>query len=307
MGKKSKPPPPPDPTQVAQQQTQLNQQAAGYNQALNRGSVTTPYGSQTYNYRGTDPTTGAPMWDENVSLSPEQQALYNQQTQQNLAVGQTASNLLPGVQQAYGQPVDTSGLQKVYGEGDLLGARQQAQDAIYNRQAAYLDPAYKERERGLETQLANKGVVEGSEAWNNARGQFGREREFDYGQARDAAIQGGMGEMQGLYNMSADARDRGLNEMLTLRDRPFQEFAGVSGMREGVNVPQFSSAPDVSTGPADITNPIYNSYQGQLDAYNAEQQSRNALMSGLFGLGGAALGGPVGGAIGKKIGSKVGG
>jgi len=290
MGKKNKPPPPPDPTQVAGQQTQLNQQAAGYNAAINRGNVSTPLGSQTFNYRGTDPTTGAPMWDESVQLSPEQQALYNQQTQQSQAVGDVAGGLLPGVQSAYGQPVDTSGLQKMYGEGDLLGARQQAQDSIYGRQTAFLDPAYADRERGLETQLANKGVVEGSEAWNNARSQFGREREFDYGQARDAAIQGGMSEMQGLYNMSADARGRGLNELLTLRDRPFQEFASVSGMRDPVNLPQFSQPPDVSMQPTDITNPIYNSYQGQLDAYNAKQAQRNAMMSGLFSLGGAAIG-----------------
>jgi len=301
MGKKSKPPPPPDPTQVAGQQTQLNQQAAGYNAAINRGNVSTPLGSQTFNYRGTDPTTGAPMWDESVQLSPEQQALYQQQTGQSQAVGGVSGSLLPGVQQAYGQPVDTSGLQQRYGEGDLLGARKQTQDALYNRQASFLDPAYAERERGLETQLANKGVVEGSEAWNNARGQFGREREFDYGQARDSAITGGMAEMQGLYNMSADSRDRGMNELLTLRDRPFQEFASVSGMRDPAQLPQFQGAPDVATGPADITNPIYNSYQGQIDAYNAKQQSRNALMSGLFGLGGAVAGGPVGGAIAKRI------
>ena len=283
MGKKSRQAPaPPDPTQVAQQQTGLNKEAAAYNASINRGSTTTPLGSQSFNYRGLDPNTGAPIYDETVSLDPAQQGLLNQQTQQSSDVGMLSSRLLGGVGDSYGQPIDTSGLQKMYGEGDLLGARDQTQDAIYGRHTAYLDPQYQERERGLNTTLANKGVVEGSEAYNNAQSQFGRERGFDYDRAREAAIMGGRDEMQALYGMSADARGRGLNELLTLRDRPFEEFAAVSGQRDPVNLPQFSPAPDVSMSPTDITNPIYNSYQGQLDAYNSRMAGRNALTSGLF-------------------------
>lgn len=291
MGKKKQSmPAPPDPTKVAEQQSQLNRDAAGYNASLNRGNTTTPLGSQTFNYRGADPNTGAPIYDETVSLAPAQQQLLDQQTAQSQQTGALSQRLLGGVEGAYGQPIDTSGLPQVYGADDLLGARKEAQDSIYNRYASYLDPQYQERERGLDTQLANKGVVEGSEAYNNARSQFGRERGFDYDRAREAAVTGGTNEMQALYGMSQDARGRGLNEMLTLRDRPFNEFASVSGMRDPVNLPQFSPAPDVSMGATDITNPIYQSYQGQLDAYNASQASRNALMNGLFSLGGAAVG-----------------
>jgi hypothetical protein len=306
LKKKSKAPAPPDPTQVAQQQSQLNRDAANYTQSMNRGSTTTPLGSQSFNYRGTDPNTGAPIYDETVSLAPEQQALLTQQTQQNQNVGNLSGRLLGGVEGAYSQPVDTSGLPQIYGADDLLGARKEAQDSVYNRYASYLDPQYQERERGLDTTLANKGVVEGSEAYNNARSQFGREREFDYGQARNAAVTGGTQEMQALYGMSADARGRGMNELLTLRDRPFEEFQAVSGMRDPVQLPQFQSPSETGVGAADITNPIYQSYQGQLDAYNSKQAGKNALVSGLFGLGGAVLGGPVGGMIGKKIGEKVG-
>jgi hypothetical protein len=40
--------------------------------------------------------------------------------------------------------------------------------------------------------------------------------------------------------------------------------------------------------------------------YNAQQAGANSLTSGLFGLGGAALGGPMGGMAGKAIGGLFG-
>jgi hypothetical protein len=78
-----------------------------------------------------------------------------------------------------------------------------------------------------------------------------------------------------------------LGELLTLRDRPFQEFASVSGQRDPVQLPQFAQAPDIGVSPTDITNPTYQSYQALLDLYNAKQTGRNALLSGLFSLGGS--------------------
>lgn len=330
MGKKSsKAPAPPDPAKVAAAQTTQNKDSAAYNAAINRGNTTTPGGSQTYAYRGTDPATGAPIYDQNISLSPESQQVLN-----------TANAQIPGLAQTYGQPMDTSGvpnlqgqvdmsnLPQLYGSDDLLGARQQTQDALYQRQASYLDPQYQDLDRQLTTQLANQGVVEGSEAYNNARSQFGRERGFDYDQARNAAITGGGQEMQTLAGIAQgnrgqlygeqlsnagfqnNARTQGLNEAYTARAQPLNEYNALKDSAMST-LPQFQNAPDVSTNPADITNPTYNSYQGQLDAYNAKQAGDNSLLSGLFSLGGAlggaAIAGPVGGAAGAKIGKKVAG
>ena len=57
--------------------------------------------------------------------------------------------------------------------------------------------------------------------------------------------------------------------------------------------------------------PIFQAGQAQnaynMDVYNAQQASANSGLGGLFGLGGAILGGPMGGMIGSGIGSMFGG
>lgn len=115
------PPPPPDPYQVAGAQTQQNRDAALYNAALNRVNTYTPLGSQTFNITGTDPRTGAPIYEQRIELSPEQQQLYDQQQQQNLALGNVAQGMLGRVGDTYGSPVDTSGLPQLQGNVDVQG------------------------------------------------------------------------------------------------------------------------------------------------------------------------------------------
>jgi len=50
-------------------------------------------------------------------------------------------------------------------------------------------------------------------------------------------------------------------------------------------------APGVNVAPTDVTGPIMAKYQAEMAKYMAEQQRQNAIMGGLFGLGGSALGG----------------
>lgn len=280
MGKKSKAPPPPDPNAVSAAQTRSNKETAAYTAALNRGNTFGPLGSQTFSQR-TDPTTGAPIWDQTVSLAPDAQELLNQQLRQSRDVGTVAQSVLPSVASAYGQPLDLSGLPKAYGADDLMGARKEAQDALYGMHTAYLDPQYQERERGLDTMLANKGVVEGSEAYNNARSQFGREREFDYGRARDAAVAGGSQELERLFGMGSADRSRAMGELLLTRDRPMEEFNRLRGSAP-VDLPQFSSPSDVGLGATDVMSPIYNAYQGNLDIANANQASKNSTTNAVL-------------------------
>lgn len=312
-------PPAPDPNVVSAAQTKSNQDTASYNAAMDRGSVFSPLGSQVFNQRGTDPTTGAPIWDQTISLNPDIQRLFDQQNQQNLALGNTAQGMLSQVDAAYNRPIsteslpalqgtlDTSGLPQLYGAEDLQGARTQAQDAVYNRQKAYLDPQWQQRETDLTTALANKGVLEGTEAWSKLRDQFGRERNFDYADARNAAITGGgdelsrlvgiaqgnrgqlMGERVTGANLSNQARGQGMQELFALRNQPLNEFNALRSATP-VNMPQFSGPADTNLQGTDVAGNIWNAYNSSLDAWKQKQQNSNALLSGLFGLGSAYLG-----------------
>jgi hypothetical protein len=289
--KGGKAPKAPDPNVVSQAQTQSNQETAAYNAALNRTNTYTPMGSSEFTVTGTD-ASGAPIYRQDVTLSPDAQALYEQQNRQSRQLGDVAGGMMSRVGDAYSQPLDTSKVPKLYGADDLLGARQQTQDALYNRQAAYLDPQWGDRERALTTQLANQGVVEGSEAWRNARDQFSRERSFDYDRAREAAILAGQSEVPMLSDVASRNRGQSMQELYSERALPLNEFNALRSSSQ-VDLPQFQGATPVNMAGTDVSGNMWNAYQARMDRYNAQQQASNNLMSGMFGLGAAALSNPM--------------
>jgi hypothetical protein len=286
MSKGSKPPPPPDPNAVANAQTGLNERSALYTAGLNRYTTNTPLGSQSYRITGTDPITGAPNYEQNVSLDPQLEARYRQQMGLDTGLADASGKVLS---QINGQsPFSFGGLPDL--PTDYEGLRKSQSDALYKRNTDYLDPQFKQTEDSLRSRLANQGIVEGSEAYTNAVGDFNRGKEFSYGQARDSAIAGGGAEADRAFDTQSRARQQMLSERLTGYQLPYEQLASLHGVTGGVNLPQFGQASDVGTSPADITNPIYQNYQGLIDAYNAKQGSRNATMGGLFSLGSAAIG-----------------
>lgn len=119
------PPPPPNPYSVAAAQTQGDVQSAIANAALGNPNVVTPLGTSSWAQTGTQTITDAqgnpitvPTYTNTQTLSPEQQALYNQQTQiggklNNIALSQADkigsllntnidASKLPQVQSSYG-------------------------------------------------------------------------------------------------------------------------------------------------------------------------------------------------------------
>ena len=346
-GKGGSAPPAPDPYATSQAQTQSNQATAAYNAAINRGNTYTPYGSSTYTTR-TDPTTGAPVYDQTISLTPDTQALLDQQMAQDRQLGNISQGMMGQVENAYRNPIDTSklpgltgavgdnlpalqstldtgNLPALLGADDLLGARKQVQDALYQRNTAMLDPEWQQREERARTLLANQGVVQGSEAWNNEMDRLTRSRSADYTRAREGSILQGLGEMTGLsdmargnrsqlmseaiarYGANNDARQQGLQqqiaagnfgnqsraqgmqELLALRNQPLNEFNALRSASQ-VEAPQFSGPSSVSMANTDVAGNINQAYTNQLNAWNARQQSSNGLLGSLMGLGGT-LGG----------------
>lgn len=310
-------PPPPDPNATAAAQMQVNRDAALYNAVLNRMDTYTPLGSQTYTQTGVDPRTGAPIYRQDIQLTPEAEQLYRQQLAQNLQLGDIAGSMMDRVQAAYGGPMDISGLPQLQGQigqdlpglpgaDDLAGFRQQMQDALYDRNAAYLDPQFQRAEEALRTRLANQGVTEGSEAYRAAMDDFNRAKEMAYRQARNEAIIGGGGEAERMFGIGSaargqlfgeqlsggqfanQARAQGMSELFALRNQPLNEFNALRSASP-VDMPQFAAPTPIMTNPADLMGAIYGSYQGQLNNWNARQQANNNLLSGLFSLGSAAI------------------
>jgi hypothetical protein len=115
MGKSSAPEPTP-PKETAAAQTGQNVTTAIAQQMMNNVNQTTPYGSLTYNqtgsYQMTDPNSGEvydiPTWEAIQALSPEQQQLYNSQTQVGQNLAELAVNASGRLDDLLSKPVDYS-------------------------------------------------------------------------------------------------------------------------------------------------------------------------------------------------------
>lgn len=335
-GSSPKAPAAPDPRIAAEAQSQQNKNTAIYNASLNRVNQVTPWGNLTYSQNGVD-ANGIPQYTQTVSLSPDQQRLM----QNDVAMSQGLSDLglsqLGTARNAMSQPFNYSGapqqalgvnygniqndvdMSKVPGliGGDKLAEDLATQrDALYRQQTAFLDPQWKQDQTDLENKLISQGIAQNSDAWNRATGDFNRNREFSYGNARTSAITGGGAEQSRLFNIGLasnqnaygqalnnaqfhnaaqaqgfgqafanaglqnQGRSQYINEQNYLRQQPLNEL---NALRSGsqVSVPQFSGVPQSVVGNTDVSGLYNNQYQGQLAGYNAKVASNNANMSSL--------------------------
>lgn len=287
------PPPPPDPNVVSDAQIKTNKDTAAYNNAVTHGNTTTPLGSQTYTGHR-DPTTGAMVYDQSVTLAPDQQKLLDMQNANALHEGGMASSMLDRAGTSMNGAMPTSS----YSWDDLTKARQQVQDALYHRETTYLDPQYAKSGEALDSKLANSGIVQGSDAWKAAMQNYGMDKSRDYGNARDSSIIGSSGEMAANANTAGEQ----LKQALALRNEPLNEYNALKAGSQ-VNIPQFSNAQNSPVANTDVGSNYWNAYNGATNNYNAGQQSSNAMLGGLMGLGGTLGGSYLSGAGGQALAS----
>lgn len=267
MGGKSSAPAAPDPYAVSNAQTQSNQQTAAYNASLNRYNQTTPFGSQTWTQNGAN-ADGSPNWSSNISLTPTAQATLDNSMQSALGMSQLQRQFQGAVGSQLGSSLDTS---------SIGTANQAAQDAVYKRATSTLDPQYQQQQTALDSRLAQQGITQGSDAYNVAQNNFARQRDSAYENARNDSIT--QGDQYGQQQ---------LMQLLAIRNQPLDEL---NALRSGsqVQTPNFQATPGVSMPGTNLSGNVYNSYQGQLDAASSGNAGSNALMGGLFSLGGSAL------------------
>lgn len=253
-----KAPSPPDPYQTAAAQTASNQQTAAYNAALNRVSSYTPYGSMVYSQTGKD-STGAPTWRSDINLTPASQHQLDTQQQQDSKIADIGLGLTSQIGNAVNSPLP-----------DTATSGNAARDAYYAQQTAFLDPQYQHAQSDLESKLANQGVVQGSEAYTRAQDDLARQKEFAYGQARNEAV------TQGQNNQAL-----ALQLATALKNQPINQL---SAIRNGTQIqnPTFQNAPSSSAQGTDIAGLVNGAYQ-------AKVANSNNMMSGLMGLGSAAI------------------
>ncbi|MDN7897203.1 tail fiber domain-containing protein [Burkholderia cepacia] len=233
-GKGGDAPSAPDPWTVAQATTASNNAAAQFNKALNLNNYSNPFGSQQSTQVGTDPATGAPIYNTNISASGPLQGLINSaMNSAGGAQGQLNNALFglggvnSGLQSLGGQYQGLNGslgalapqfsglnsqLASIGGSIDPQAAQQAGaagQNAAYAAQTQYLDPRFSQGQTSLESQLANQGLTPGSQAYDNAMKNFNLSKNQAYSDAANQSILTGQQiGSQMLQNQLATANTR---------------------------------------------------------------------------------------------------
>lgn len=251
------PAPAPDPAATAASQSASNRATAVTQYGLNATNQVTPYGNLNYEQIGTW-EDGTPRFQATTSLSPSQQSLFDlgNQTQQNIGnigVEQSANirNLLNTPYKSGNEATEARLMQ--------LGQSR-------------LDPIIAQRNADTETDLINRGIRPGSEAYARAKTALGQQNNDAYNQL---LLQG---------------RSLADTENLTERNQPINEITALL-RGSAVQQPSFTNTPSPGVAPTDVIGAQQQALNQSNVGYNAQLQQQQALMSGLFGLGKTALGG----------------
>lgn len=285
----------PDPTATAQAQTTSNVNTAVANSILGNANEVGPLGNVTYTQSGSTNVGGQqiPQFTRTVTLSPEQQRLFDQQTALGAQMNDFAGRQLTNLDSTLSTPFNLDGLPEA-----PTADRQQYVDALNAR----LEPQLARDRAALETRLANQGIMPGSEAFREAIALSDRGRN----DARTQAILQGGTFAQQEYSMGTDARARALQERLTTRNQPINEIGALMSGGQ-VTMPQFSAFQGGNIAGTDIAGITQQNYANQMAAYRAQLEQQNAMMGGIAGMGGALLAAPMtgGGSVGGMLAGRM--
>ena len=238
-------------------QQNANRQAALDTLNFNALDVTTPFGTSTFQRDASGRPIGVTS-----TLSPQEQLILNFQQQARRLAGQEASGIVS--QGGFvGDPFSAS---------DFADERNRIERSQFARAQALLDPVFEERGRALNQSIADRGIPLGGEDAQRQLGFFEDSRNRALQDAAFDAIQAGGAEQDRLFNLG-----------LTSRNERANRFAQLLGATGNPQAPQ-AAIPQAAIGAVDTQSPAIANFQ-------AANQRRNALTSGLFQLGGSIIGG----------------
>jgi hypothetical protein len=260
MGKGSAPKPP-NPMKTAAAQEKMNVNTALTDAAINRVDQYGPDGSIVYRQSGTTSVGGRdiPTYSMTTTLSPQQQAIKDQEDAAQLNLGTLAKNQSAFLNEYMGKPVDLS-------TGNI-------ENYMNTHFMDDFSKDWDESKSRLETDLANKGLRLGSDAYSRAMADYSKNRS----NARD--------------NLYGNQYDRAMKAVLTERNQPLNEITALLSGSQITNPVQQGVA-GVNVAGTDLAGLTQAGYENELAAYNAKQQGISKALGGLFGIAGAFAGNP---------------
>lgn len=282
-------PQPVDPYQQAAAQYGLSTGTAAFNAALNRPNVVNPLGSSTWGVTGF--SGGIPgaagggygLGGGSAGLGPYAGTGTSGAAGYGLPYGlgsgapryTQTTQLAPQFQSVLNQPIDTSQIPGMPGGPSLQQNVSGAQQAAFNQQMGLLAPYENQLINNTQSNLAAQGATPGSPAYNWGMQGLGLMLGPQNAQVANQAYLTGLNVLPTLYGLGSTS----LQNQINARNAPLNEFLALQGQ---------PAATAQATTP-DIANAFNQQYQGQLNAYNAQNAANNATWGDISSLGGAAL------------------
>lgn len=298
FGSSKQPPALPDYSALSEQEAAQNLDLARSTTQANRPNVFNPYGSRIWEQDPENPD----QWNMTESLSPEWKTLMDQYTSQQGQIGDIGAGAIQRAGEAISSPFSIGAAPTYQGQSTPLPTygehRQKVTDAMLSRVNTDVS-----RDRdSIASNLIARGIPEGSEAFNREMERMDRQLTDARQQAEisaadlagkeyQSAISGREmtnNELMDQYSTGLKTHQQGVADALTQRQVPLGEMGAFSSAAPSMpNFGSWGTMPNVP-GP-DLTGAAQNTYAGQMGQYNANVGQQNALMSGLFSLGSAAL------------------
>ena len=302
-------PKPVDPYKQAAAQRAENTWTSQYNTIGQNANQYTPYGNVTntqgnkipiYDEKGNISGYGT-QWNQTTTLSPQEQAIFDQEEAAKLGFGQLANKQLSNVSSTLANPFTTAGENpwQAYGAAPTLRQDQSPTDraAIEKAMMDSYTRGVQPQQQAEDVQMAARGMgAPGSKYGYNvaqARGDSAAE------QTRQAYLASGAESRQAQeeYNKVAQAgfenekartdQNNWLRQAQTaegqgVRNQNLNELAVLMGGGQAT-VPQAQGFQGSSINPFNIAGAMQQNYQDQLAQYQNK-------LSGLFGIGKSVLG-----------------
>jgi hypothetical protein len=254
---------------TAQQQQQLNTQTMEQLLQANAGGQSNPFYSTQFTPTQTDPTTGLPsQYAATQTYSPAEQNLANTMIGNQTMLGGNAMSALFNTMGQYGS-----------GNPNLIGTANSLTNQMMGNELNSMQPYFNIQNEQLQSQLAAQGLNPNDKAWQNAW----------------MSQQNAQG--QNISNFVAQQYPQAFNMAQTNYTLPLN--IAMSEMQAAT--PQGITPPTVQPAqmqPANLIGAVANAGNINDQIYQSQMQQYSAMMSGLFGIPSALLGG-----IGRGMGS----
>lgn len=249
----------PDPYATAAAQGGMNRDTAITQQQINMVDQVNPWGSVTHDQTGTSGFKDSqgkwvetPTYTQTTTFTPEQQAIFD--------ASQSAEGNLAGLAR------DQSAFLQGYMDKPFEFSNQDAEKWAYDLASPRILEQQRQNEAALRTMLANKGIREGSAAWD---AEMARMTHANTDQLNQLALTG---------------RGQAFGEALAKRNQPINEITALlSGSQVSNPAMQGGATPQAGVAGVDYTGLVNQKYQADVANYQNK-------MGGLFGLGGSLLG-----------------